>query len=50
MTLEKYIAQIHGMSIVLKHEVDEDNLIQECKNLIVIAEFIQKILEKELIK
>lgn len=38
------------MSLVLKHEVDEDNLIQECKNLIVISELIQKNLEKEFIK
>ena len=50
MTLEKYIAQIYGTSLVLKHEVDEDNLDEGHKHLIIVAEHIQKILEKEFIK
>lgn len=50
MIIEKQIAQIYGMSLVLKHEVDEDNLSEEYRHLLIIVELIQKILEKELIK
>ena len=50
MVIEEQIAQVHGMSLVLRHEVSEDNLIEEYKLLLIIANIIQKILEKEFIK
>ena len=50
MIIEEQIAQIHGMSLVLRHEVSEDNIIEEYKLLLIIANIIQKILEKEFIK
>ena len=50
MIIEKQIALVHGMSLVLRHEVSEDNLIEEYKLLLIIANIIQKILEKEFIK
>ena len=50
MIIEEQIAQVHGMSLVLRHEVSEDNLIEEYKLLLIIANIIQKILEKEFIK
>lgn len=50
MTIEKQIAQIYGMSLVIRHEVNEDNLVEEYRHLLVIAELIQKILEKEFLK
>lgn len=50
MIIEKQIAQIHGMSLVLRHEVSEDNLMEEYKILLIIANIIQNILEKEFIK
>ena len=48
--LEEKVAQVYGMSLVLRHEVSEDNIIEEYKRLLIIAEFIQKILKKEFIK
>ena len=50
MIIEEQIAQVHGMSLVLRHEVSEDNIIEEYKLLLIIANIIQKILEKEFIK
>ena len=50
MIIEEQIAQVYGMSLVLRSETNEDNLTKEYKHLLIIAEFIQKILEKELIK
>ena len=50
MTIEKQIAQIYGMSLVLRHEVSENNIIEEYRLLLIIANIIQKILEKEFIK
>lgn len=50
MIIEEQIAQVHGMSLVLKHEVSEDNIIEEYKLLLIIANIIQKILEKDFIK
>lgn len=47
MTLEKYIAQIYGVTLVLKCNVNDKNLDEEHKHLIIVAELIQKILEKE---
>ena len=32
MIIEEQIAQVHGMSLVLKHEVSEDNIIQNILN------------------
>ena len=29
MIIEEQIAQVHGMSLVLRHEVSEDNIIEE---------------------
>ena len=48
--IEEQIAQVHGMSLVLRHEVSEDNLMEEYKLLLIIANIIQNILEKEFIK
>lgn len=50
MIIEEQIAQVHGMSLVLRHEASEDNLMEEYKLLLIIANIIQKILEKEFIK
>ena len=50
MIIEEQIAQVHGMSLVLRHEVSEDNIIEEYKLLLIIANIIQKILEKEFVK
>ena len=50
MIIEEQIAQVHGMSLVLKHEVSEDNIIEEYKLLLIIANIIQNILNKEFIK
>ena len=50
MKIKEQIAQVHGMSLVLRHEVSEDNLIEEYKLLLIIANIIQKILEKEFVK
>ena len=50
MIIEKQIAQVHGMSLVLRHEVSEDNIIEEYELLLIIANIIQNILNKELIK
>ena len=50
MIIEEQIAQVHGMSLVLRHEVSEDNLMEEYKHLLIIANIIQKILEKEFVK
>ena len=47
MIIEEQIAQVHGMSLVLRHEVSEDNLIEEYKHLLIIANIIQNILNKE---
>ena len=44
------IAQVHGMSLVLRHEVSEDNIIEEYKFLLIITNIMQKVLEKEFIK
>lgn len=45
MIIEKQIAQIYGMSLVLRHEVSEDNIMEEYKLLLIIAEFAQNILK-----
>ena len=50
MIIEEQIALVHGMSLVLRHEVSEDNLMEEYKHLLIIANIIQNILEKEFIK
>ena len=50
MIIEEQIAQVHEMSLVLRHEVSEDNIIEEYKLLLIIANIIQKILEKEFVK
>ena len=50
MIIEEQIAKIHGMSLILRHEVSEDNIIEEYKLLLIIANIIQKILEKEFVK
>ena len=50
MIIEEQIAQVHGMSLVLRHEVSEDNIIEEYKLLLIIANIIQNILNKELLK
>ena len=50
MVIEEQIAQVHGMSLVLRHEVSEDNIIEEYKLLLIIANIIQNILNKELLK
>ena len=50
MIIEEQIAQVHGMSLVLRHEVSEDNIIEEYKLLLIIANIIQNILNKEFIK
>ena len=34
MRIKEQIAQVHGMSLVLRHEVSEDNLIEEYKLLL----------------
>lgn len=47
MIIKKQIAQVHGISLVLRHEVSEDNIIKEYKLLLIIDNIIQKILEKE---
>lgn len=47
MIIEEQIAQIHGMSLVLRHEVSEDDIIEEYELLLIIANIIQNILEKE---
>lgn len=46
MIIEEQIAQIHGMSLVLRHEVSEDNIMEEYKLLLIIANIIQKILKR----
>lgn len=38
------------MSLVLRHEFSEDNLMEEYKLLLIIANIIQNILEKEFLK
>ena len=50
MIIEEQIAQVYGMSLVLRHEVNEDNIIEEYKLLLIIANIIQNILNKEFIK
>lgn len=47
MIIEEQIAQVHGMSLVLRHKVSENNIIEEYRLLLIIANIIQKILEKE---
>ena len=42
MIIEKQIAQVHGMSLVLRHEVSEDNIIEEYELLLIIDNIIQK--------
>ena len=50
MVIEEQIAQVYGMSLILRHEVSEDNIIEEYKLLLIIANIIQNILNKEFIK
>lgn len=50
MILEKYIAQIYGVALVIKCNVNDKNLDEEYQHLMIVAELIQKTLEKEFIK